>query len=250
MTEDYVYPELLHNKTWHMYHISNTDLFEQTKKQFDNYDQLLTAHLESEMRIEYSLNSTPVHVKFMKQPASGSKTLLFVTQSGPLVVAVISGEENILLMYVTRSNVGVYCLDWFRERFDVHFHHVSLPPHQMWLLAENLVTVDFDTEDRKKISGKPLELIFQFPTYIEGLETVSLTFKRREIYDLVTGCQDVQLVDTLKEQFCRQFKIDLKHLNLIRVGTNVALVSNDGRLKIFQKPTKVLEVVTTMLTNQ
>jgi len=94
--------------------------------------------------------------------------------------------------------------------------------------------------------GKPVELVFQFPAYITGLETVSIAFTRKEIYDL-TQKQGTSIVNTLKNHFIQNFKIDLNQLMLLQFGTNAAMISADGKLKLFHKPSRIIEVVIKVL---
>jgi len=137
-------------------------------------------------------------------------------------------------------------MSWMAYSFDCSFRSLSFPSYELVTFANNCMTL----LQQKYLASKPLQLTYQLP-FNTGIDTVMLTFPMVAIYNLLdknkqsihqVPNKDTVLFEAINAEFKHYFCISLEAMQLVKVGTPVAYISNEGQLKLFSNVWEVLEL--------
>jgi len=227
--------EVLLQKTWTIYRCSA--LLDFHVELLDIYGIVLKTHLEAAISHADAAVDPNVIVELRSVTLEDNLNMVVVNILNSRALLLLWPTQQLLF---SRGNSGLctHSLEWLRLRFDTHFAHVSLPPFQLQSMLVPLLQLENTNAKRTR---KSLELTFQFPSYITSIETVTLNFPWTEVSAMLDA--GPELLSKIKRHFKHHFSIELNHLTLIRMGTNNAFLSVDGRLKVFDTPVKVIKLL-------
>ncbi|KAL1919640.1 uncharacterized protein VTP21DRAFT_1571 [Calcarisporiella thermophila] len=137
--------------------------------------------------------------------------------------------------------------EWFQTKFDCRICKFRLQPFELMEMAEQWA--QWQLKDRvrdgnripgRKYLARPLELTYALGDITE-LKTITLTITledAKQIYEKVQRLsrrsdQDITLIQGVESHFLHHSNIHLSRLSLVRLGTNVAYVASEGKIKLF-----------------
>jgi len=156
---------------------------------------------------------------------------------------------------------------WFETNFDCKISIFRFQPLELsWMAAQWSVSVsssdnnnnignnsadnqDENDDATEALGNKPFEFVYSFPDSINDLNYLTLTINPHTIQDLWKGIRKASkskddkealfgdhgnaIMEAIEYHFGQVFHINLSSLCLIKIGTPVSYVSNDGRVKFF-----------------
>jgi len=145
----------------------------------------------------------------------------------------------IILIKANVSMTRVF-IEWLQESFDCYISPLSIPSYYLSSLI-TLATLG-NSDDRVKVLDKPVELTFFAPTKDkqnkeQPLKSITLSIPTAAVIklsDVSQGDDSEQYINqSINKIFKSYFQIDLSAMPITRVGTWVAMVGYDGKLKVF-----------------
>ncbi|XP_071957408.1 centromere protein L-like [Antedon mediterranea] len=265
------------NKTWHTYCVTPMYQFSYETDQMKKYSQHLSAQLKSEankgtgvscdesfadravFRVLKGLaigadDSEAVDITVTSKKAGISKTIFSAmlisveAQVGDQMQIANHNFTNLPLLLV-KGPVAISrtVVDFLQTGFDCVINPLQFCPMELaWMVT---VWTGF-TEDGSK---KPTELFYKVPDEVKGLQRITLTIEADDAKALwdsvheegsneVTGEEVAAFIKSLERHFYRHFKVHLDAMTITRIGTGVAYVGQEGRLKILSE-NQVIQVL-------
>jgi len=127
--------------------------------------------------------------------------------------------------------VSVGVGDWLQKKFDCRISVLKFTPCSLAKMA----CVWAVALERDKATAQAFELKYTFPPYITGMKVLTLTIpasSMSSLYDAFKDSSGNELLEGLEKHFFNHFRITLSSLMLTRVGTAMAYVSSEGRIKL------------------
>ncbi|XP_072015052.1 centromere protein L-like [Amphiura filiformis] len=262
------------NKTWHVYQVTPLADFKQDAASLRKYSKHLSAFLQAESQkgigvdvenivgdravfsLMQGLASSPddseavelvVKVKSQANVGAASSTRETLHAILCSVGADINRKETLhdslamLPVLIMKGTVAVSTcvIKWLESQFDCHIKRMTFNQMKLaWIIP---IWAGAGLED----VSKPIELQYTVPKDIEGLNTITLTVEHQDAQTLwesvhdgssneVSGEEIAAFIKSLEAHFFYHFKIHLEGMSLTRIGTPLAFMGCEGRIKIFQ----------------
>lgn len=279
------------NKTWKVYKLSPLYNFSHRTTQLRSYARLLSAHIEAEslkgvaIGVNENEVADKVHISTFKglavsdadaeaveiilksKPKTGNgepkvSLTAYLCSVGvdPETKSLMKSAFTYLPVMIVKGAVGLtgHLISWLQSQFDCHITPMSFCASDLsWVLAT------WAGYGREEGGTKPVELVYTVPKECEGLNTITMTIQATDCKDLWDCIHDseneeftieevVRFMKSIEAHFYHHFKIYLSALALKRVGTSIAMLGTEGRLKIFLKEHihRVLQHVTELAFEQ
>ena len=126
---------------------------------------------------------------------------------------------------------------WFETQFDCRMTFMAFSPAELGWFAALWASVVPPGH------SKPVELCYSLPSSVKGLSRITVDIEPKDARhlwrcvhnsdsDIFTEPEAQVFLKAIEVHFYHHFKIDLSAIPLTRVGTSVAFVGSEGRLKI------------------
>ena len=135
--------------------------------------------------------------------------------------------------------IGTCLASWLEKQFDCRMSYMNFSPMELGWFAALWAGVSSENH------SKPVQLCYALPTSVKGLRHITVDIDGKNAQhlwkcvhnnnsDVFTESEAEVFLKAVEVHFYQHFKIDLSTIHLTRVGTSVALVGSDGRLKILR----------------
>lgn len=263
------------NKTWHVYQVTPLSEFKQDAANLKKYSRHLSAFLQAESqkgigvdveneigdRAVFSLlkglTSSPDDSEAVeltvKVKSQGNSTSVNNRVTLHAILCSVDADINsnvtldhsllslpVLIMKGTVA-VSSCVIRWLESQFDCRIRRMTFNPMSLAWIVSMWAGVTTEYGD------KPVELQYTVPHDIEGLSRITLTIEQQDAQNLwqsihddasgdeFTGEEVAAFIKSLEAHFFHHFKIHLAGMPLTTVGTPLAYVGHQGKLKILQE---------------
>ncbi|CAH1780494.1 unnamed protein product [Owenia fusiformis] len=258
------------NKTWRVYQM--TPLYNFKYGKLKEYSRSLSKYLQAQIQkgIELDPNAEvssdvkitevkglnmaeednvalKVTVRSKQKAANGEKKVLLTmllccTDALRECKPTCPDSFTILPLMLSNGNMtmGNHINNWFKTSFDCSVQKMVFNSIELaWMVSMWASLVP-------ERSAKSVELTYKVPDEVEGLDRITYTIDPHdckaiwesvhdESKDMAEADEVSEFVLSLEKHFDVVFKTHLSSLFLTRVGTSVAYVSTEGKLKLFTK---------------
>jgi len=157
----------------------------------------------------------------------------------------------LLLVRGATSSLAAPTLSWLQLKFDCCMKSLIIPSYELAQMAAAWAVVEGAP------SKKPLELTYSVPPSVNGLKYITLNFSTTGLINLHTEIKNSHpenvgelLLIAIQKYFDYHFHINISALSLIRVGTGVAFIDDEGKVKILSKPVTLLDHITSIMLSR
>lgn len=155
--------------------------------------------------------------------------MISVVVSARTTVGILSGETaKPLLLLRGSAAVAEHLTDFIRNRFGCYASVMRLPSFVLSALLQRWVEI-------APQSTLPVSLTLEWPSGVTGVKQASITLDTSAAARLAES-NDGDALLGIRQHFFEHFRINIAALHLTRVATAVAMLSNDGRLKVCMIP--------------
>ncbi|XP_033626885.1 centromere protein L-like [Asterias rubens] len=255
------------NKTWHVYQVTPLNNFQQTTAALRKYSKHLSAALQAESQkgigvdLESEVGDRAIFNIYKGLVTSDDNTKaveLTIKAKGQgrgvsarvichAILCSVGAERRHpiadrltvlpVLMIKGTATVTRYVVSWLQTHFDCHIKRMTFNPMAlMWMVS---MWAGVSTG----VKSKPVELLYTFPSELEGLSRVSFTIEAanaKNVWDSIHDGESADItsdevsafIKALEVHFFQHFKVHLSGLTLSRIGTPLVYIGSEGRLKI------------------
>ncbi|KAI9004868.1 hypothetical protein CLU79DRAFT_782270 [Phycomyces nitens] len=150
-----------------------------------------------------------------------------------------------LLLVKATSGIGEMMVKWLESVHDCVISPFNVANKDLeafinhWTLS--LLNRPAPPEERVEVVGtrsnnpKPLELVYGLPGVFH-LTSITITLEPSDLRHIlrVALASRVTMMEAIKGHILHTMRLDIQALNLVRLGTHVAYLTNDGKLKVDQ----------------
>eukprot|EP00037_Helgoeca_nana_P016714 m.157225 g.157225 ORF g.157225 m.157225 type:complete len:346 (+) comp23653_c0_seq3:3-1040(+) len=260
-------PEVLFNKSWRLFSSSPMFKFDSDAKTLKSYAKQFSAFLLAKRNhgggVAVSGVSGAKLAKFSvlpgvswtdddpdailveidgAKPADSLQAILCSVNNSELGRPAAGFVHFPLVLVKASSSTTQTFVNWLEKRFDCRLSNLELSPVDLkWIATE----WGAPSESAPAKIQRSLELTYRTPDGVNGINTITYATEAgtiREIRDSIlevydtTVVEELQLIEAMEAHFFETFKIKLSTMTLARVGTYVAYVGQEGRLKLLNVP--------------
>lgn len=251
------------NRSWRVYRVSPLYCFKTDEKSLKLYERRLNSFLAVEtsgVNFAQSLKTRKksifrmlkgdtegdygVEIKVMtsegKENAS-KEVLCAVLCSLGSVKTVLNGNFSSLPVCLIKSSVLLkdLFLQWLENEFGCRACPLLFSPTDLAWLASLCIGIGEPTTS--------IEFTYSVPAVVPDLDTIDFKIDAkdaRRIWNLVhnpkqpifTNDEAIRILKSLETHFYHHFKVHLNQMQLKTVGTSVAYIGHEGRIKFLQEP--------------
>lgn len=274
----------LKGKTWHVFRLTPLYNFRTAKSDFQMYARNLSSYIEAETKkgtfidLDTNLPSAATVGMFsgLDVGPDDPKSLLIQVKGKST-----NGKEDKVVNEALLLSTDLEYQPLKHDLLDHFTYFSTMLVHGPKVVAETIQTwleVQFDcrviphtftTNDLAFMAAmftgfdedhKPVELVYEVPSEVEGLSTINYSTKydsckriwdcvRSSDEDMYTALEASQFIEALESHFYHCFKIKLNAMPLLTIGTPVAFVGKEGKIKFFTKSCDNLVKVCRHLTD-
>ena len=254
------------NKTWRVYRVSPLYSFKTDAKSLKLYEKRLNSFLavetcgaaEVQSRVKKKALFTKleghadgdygVEIKIMtsegKENAAKEELVAVLCCGGNVNdenLNILNGDLTSLPVCLIKSPVLLKdsFLQWLENQFGCRACLLFFSPTDLAWLASLCAGIGEPTTS--------VEFTYSVPAVIPGLDTIYFKMDAkdaRRIWNLVhdpkqpyfTNDEAVRILKSMETHFYHHFKVHLNQMQLTTVGTSVAYIGQEGRIKILQEP--------------
>ncbi|KAL0093346.1 hypothetical protein F4703DRAFT_1828999 [Phycomyces blakesleeanus] len=187
-----------------------------------------------ELRVElmsYDKNIQPVHQVIFFPPHRSEPPVAEGLTSFPL------------LLVKATSGIGEIIIKWLQGVHDCVINPFNVANKDLeefvntW--TSSLLNRPAPPEERIEVAGtrmnqpRPLELVYGLPGVFH-LTSITISLEPSELRHMlrVALASRVTMMDAIKGHILHTMSLDVQALNLVRLGTHVAYLTNDGKIKL------------------
>ena len=161
-----------------------------------------------------------------------------------------------LLLLKGAKDVSLGFRTWLAATFDCTCASLVIPPHKLDVLAADLVVLKpgigslagghVEEEQARRSRVKPFEFEFALPETVDGLDTMTINVPADAIHDLERRFAEdpnipaedvpVEVHRAILTSLIDVVPVRLTALALVRIANGAAMVSRDGKVKLFSLP--------------
>ena len=253
------------NKSWRLYRVSPLYRLKMDATSLKSYEKRLNSFLAVETCGTETQNQAPrkkalftklsgdtdedygLEIKIITNENAEKEELVAVLCSCGQDIAnnenidIINGELTSLPVCLIKSPVALRetFLQWLENQFGCRACPLLLSPTNLAWLGALCIGIGEVTSS--------VEFTYTVPAIIPELDTIYFKMDAkdaRRIWNLVhdpkepffTNDEAVKILNAMETHFYHHFKVHLNQMQLTTVGTPIAYIGQEGRIKLFQKP--------------
>jgi len=208
-------------RTWRVFVLSSVKDFDSSLSALRPLRQSLTSTLRSTA----ALSDAMVDVSALPNKA----IVITVNASARTTVAILCGDTIKPLLLLRGSAITAeHVIDWVRSKFSCYAAVMKLPSFALAALLQRWVETTSQTASQTHSS---IAITLEWPAGVVGVKQASISLDTTAAMKLAEQT-DGDIMSGIRQHFFEHFRVNIAALHLTRIATGIALLSNDGKLKV------------------